>query len=128
MRANYTENIDYREVTSDDKSVQSYLDFEQNSKCLLISTYQILHNRGSKQEYLIQAIEIFCVDGGTPYEYQKDKDDTEKKITLVWKDLQAVLKQVCGVKKLLPSKWRKQLKDINADSQSIQQIQWIKKD
>ena len=80
-----------------------------------------------KKEYLIKAIEIFCTNNKMEYNHETEKDNADKKITLVWKDLQNILKQVCQVKKLLPNKWREQLKSINTDSQSIQQIKWVKK-
>ena len=80
-----------------------------------------------KKEYLIRAIEIFCTNNKMEYNHETEKDNADKKITLVWKDIQSILKQVCRVKKLLPNKWRASLKEINTDSQSIRQIKWINK-
>jgi phage anti-repressor protein len=53
MRSNYTENIDYKEVTENDPIIQTYEQFEKNSKCLLISTYKTTHKRGSKPKYYL---------------------------------------------------------------------------
>jgi hypothetical protein len=80
-----------------------------------------------KKDYLIQAIEIFCTDNNIEYNHEADKDNVDKKITIIWKDLQPILKKICCVKNLQPSKWRDQLKNIDTDSKSINQIKWIKK-
>ena len=80
-----------------------------------------------KKDYLIQAIEIFCTDNEMEYNHEADKDNADKKITIIWKDLQSILKKICCVKKLQPSKWRDPLKTISTDSKSIDQIKWVKK-
>jgi hypothetical protein len=80
-----------------------------------------------KKQYLIQAIEIFCTNNEVDYDHTIDKDDADKKITVVWKDLQTILKDLCRVKNLYPSKWRDPLKNISSTSKSIQQIRWVKK-
>jgi hypothetical protein len=62
-----------------------------------------------------------------PYDHKTEKDK-DKKITLVWKDLQSILKNICQVKNLGSLvKWKTPLKNIDTDSKSIQQIKWIKK-
>ena len=80
-----------------------------------------------KKDYLIQAIEIFCTDNEMEYNHEADKDNVDKKITIIWKDLQPILKKICCVKNLQPSKWRDPLKTISTDSKSIDQIKWVKK-
>jgi len=95
-------------------------------KCEVIDIANL--NDEQKKEYLIRAIEIFCTTSGTPYNHETEKDNVNKKITLVWKDLQSILKNICHVKNLgALVKWKTPLKNIDADSQSIQQIKWIKK-
>jgi hypothetical protein len=80
-----------------------------------------------KKQYLIQAIEIFCTNNEVDYDHTIDKNNADKKITVVWKDLQTILKDLCRVKNLYPSKWRDPLKNISSTSKSIQQIRWVKK-
>jgi hypothetical protein len=77
-----------------------------------------------KRQYLIQAIEIFCTNNGTNYNHDEEKH-SDKKIVVVWKDLQTILKGICHTAKLQPSKWRNPLKSIGDDSKSIQQIKWL---
>jgi hypothetical protein len=85
-------------------------------------------NDDQKKEYLIRAIEIFCTSSGTPYDHKTEKDNKDKKITLIWKDLQTILKNICHVKNLGSLiKWKMPLKNIDTNSKSIEQIKWIKK-
>jgi phage anti-repressor protein len=77
-----------------------------------------------KRQYLIQAIEIFCTNNGTDYNHDEEKN-SDKKIVVVWKELQTILKGICHTAKLQPSKWRNPLKSIGDDSKSIQQIKWL---
>jgi hypothetical protein len=77
-----------------------------------------------KQQYLIQAIEIFCTNNGTEYNHDAEKN-SDKKIIVVWKELQTILKDICHTAKLQPSKWRNPLKSIGDNSKSIQQIKWL---
>jgi hypothetical protein len=80
-----------------------------------------------KKQYLIQAIEIFCTNNEVNYNHEIEKDDVDKKITVIWKDLQTILKDLCRVKNLHPSKWKSSLKNISSTAKSIQQIKWVKK-
>jgi hypothetical protein len=101
----------------------------KNGKEIKTQTIDVANlNDEQKKEYLIKAIELFCKTSGTPYDHKTEKDNEDKKITLVWKDLQGILKNICHVKNLGSLvKWKAPLKNIDTDSKSIQQIRWIKK-
>jgi hypothetical protein len=98
---------------------QKYGD-EINSKVIDIANL----TDAEKRQYLIQAIEIFCTNNGTDYNHDEEKN-SDKKIIVIWKELQTILKDICNTAKLQPSKWRNPLKSIGDNSKSIQQIKWL---
>ena len=80
-----------------------------------------------KHTMLVKAIEIYCANNNTEYNHNADKDDADKKLLIVWAELQKVLAKEygCGnIKKLKPSKWRQVLKNIGVTANSIDRIKW----